>query len=212
MQFPLSRAGRLRILAGTCLYIYQVVHSVFFSRPQRQTSVRHQSPDPRRCFPVWFQIQLLAESRGSVAEDCIRAVCSASVPTKPGAVLDVPGGERDALVFAGLSMTFTSQPCFKAGLQEKECWPRLYPNFPIFCATWASQLCAQVVGWELVQDGQSSGRQGGCHVPACPAEPCGFRRAGLPQPRTVWSHRNAAHLPVTTTQQKLRSTCLTSST
>ena len=141
------------------------------------------------------------ESRGSVAEDCVRAVCSVPIPTEPGVELDVPGGEWDALGSAGLSMTFTSQPCFKACLQEDECWPSLHPNFPVFCTTRAPQLCTPVLHCELVQDRESSGRQGSCRVPACLVEACGFRRAGvsLLQDGPVPLHHRpppSAHCPV----------------
>lgn len=129
-----------------------------------------------------------------------------SVPTGPGAELDVPGGEWDALGSAGLNMTFTSQPCFKACPQEDACRPSLSPNFPVFCATRASQLCTQVLRWELGQDRESSGRrqtQAGRAAAVSPhaqVRRAGFGELGHPCCRMAQSHHNAAHLPVSAAQ------------
>lgn len=86
-------------------------------------------------------------------------------------------GEWETLGCTGLNM-FTSQPCFKTGLQESECQPSLCPSVPVFCTAQASQPCTSPCAGTLFRTGEwwqgDSGR-----VPACLAEVCGSGRAGV---------------------------------
>lgn len=159
----------------------------FFSAPQGQTfsSMGHRSLNPCWCLPAWFQIQILGDWRGRAVEEWAGVVCTESVPIELGVELDVPGRDgRLCLGFSGLNMIFTWQPCFKTGLQERECQPNLCPSFPVFCTVpMHKALC-----WELVQDrtavaGGDSGR-----VPSAWLRCVALQELGCPCCRRGQSH------------------------
>jgi len=164
-----------------------------------------QEPGSTRMFS-----RLVSNSQTDRVKGCVWALCSVSIPSEPGAELDVTEGERDALGSAGLSMTLTSQPCSKAGLQGEECWPRLYPNFAVFCTTPASQLHARSCAGSLLRPGSAAAGRPAAVSPRARLRVVGSGELGYRCGRTGQSHHHPPprdRCPATAPKQ-----CLTSST